>query len=117
MSAFKILEYRERAESLWGLENKEITELELEALLEGKRLWTNINGEYAMTIRLKDRLNELNIDREKREFIKYLEDENKKNDIKANGMGASSERDELIIKARSYREVLQKYKEIIGYDK
>ena len=31
-------------------------------------------------------------------------------------MGASSERDELITKARAYREILQKYKEIIGDD-
>lgn len=54
---------------------------------------------------------------QQKEFIKYLEDENKKFDIKANGMGASSERDELIIKARAYREVLQKYKEIIGDNK
>lgn len=51
---------------------------------------------------------------QQKEFIKYLKDENKKFDIKANGMGASSERDELIIKARAYREVLQKYKEIVG---
>lgn len=64
MSTFKILEYGERADSLWGIENKEITELELEALLEGKRLWTDINWEYAITIRLKDRLKELDIDRE-----------------------------------------------------
>lgn len=64
MSSFKILEYGEKAESLYGIENKEITELELEALLEGKRLWTDINWEYAMTIRLKDRLKELDIDRE-----------------------------------------------------
>lgn len=49
-----------------------------------------------------------------KEFIKYLEDENKKLDIKANGMGASSERDELIIKARTCRKILKKYREIIG---
>ena len=52
--------------------------------------------------------------KQQKEFIKYLEDENKKLDVKANGMGASSERDELITKARAYREILQKYKEIIG---
>lgn len=51
---------------------------------------------------------------QQKQFIKYLEDENKKIDIKANGMGASSERDELITKARAYREILQKCKEIIG---
>ncbi len=73
MSAFKILEYGERADSLYGIENKEITELELEALLEGKRLWTDINWEYAMTIRLKDRLNELDIDRENRELKSQLQ--------------------------------------------
>lgn len=49
-----------------------------------------------------------------KEFIKYLEDENKKLDIKANGMGASSEKDELITKARTCRKILKKYREIIG---
>lgn len=57
------------------------------------------------------------VENQQKEFIKYLEDENKRFDIKANGMGASSERDELITKARAYREILQKYKEIIGDDK
>ena len=57
-----------------------------------------------------------NLENQQKEFIKYLEDENKKLDVKANGMGASSERDELITKARTYREILQKYKEIIGSD-
>ena len=56
----------------------------------------------------------INYENQQKEFIKYLEDENKKLDVKANGMGASSERDELITKARTYREILQKYKEIIG---
>ena len=50
---------------------------------------------------------------QQKRFIKYLEDENTKFDIKANGMGASSERDELITKARAYREILTKYKEIM----
>ena len=54
------------------------------------------------------------VETQQKEFIKYLEDENKKLDVKANGMGASSERDELITKARTYREILQKYKEITG---
>lgn len=49
-----------------------------------------------------------------KEFIKYLEDENKKLDIKANGIGASSERDELITKARTCRKISKKYREIIG---
>lgn len=81
MSSFKILEYREKANSLYGIENKEITELELEALLEGKRLWTDINLEYAITIQLKDRLKELDIDRENKrlhsiikEAIEYIEE-------------------------------------------
>lgn len=51
---------------------------------------------------------------QQKKFIKYLEDENKKLDVKANGMGASSERDELITNARAYRKILQKYKSIIG---
>ena len=55
--------------------------------------------------------------KQQKKFIKYLEDKNKKLDIKANGMGASSERDELITNARAYRKILQKYKEIIGDDK
>jgi len=53
---------------------------------------------------------------QQKEFIKYLEDNEIKIDIKANGMGASSVRDELIIKARAYREILSKYKEIIGME-
>ena len=73
MSDFKILEYGERAKCLYGIENKEITELELEALLEGKRLWTDINWEYAITIRLKDRLNESDLDRENRELKSQLQ--------------------------------------------
>ena len=55
--------------------------------------------------------------KQQKEFIKYLEDKNKKLDIKANGMGASSERDELITNARAYRKILQKYRSIIGDDK
>ena len=74
MSTFKILEYGERADSLWGIENKEITELELEALLEGKRLWTDINWEYAITIRLKDRLKELDIDRENKKLHSIIKE-------------------------------------------
>lgn len=54
---------------------------------------------------------------QQKEFIKHLEDNETKFDITANGMGASSERDELIIKARAYREILSKYKEIVGSDK
>lgn len=74
MSTFKILEYGERADSLWEIENKEITELELEALLEGKRLWTDINWEYAITIRLKDRLKELDIDRENKRLHSIIKE-------------------------------------------
>ena len=61
---------------------------------------------------LNDKCNKL--ENQQKEFIKYLEDKNKKINIKANGMGASSERDELITNARAYRKILQKYKEIIG---
>lgn len=43
-------------------------------------------------------------------LIKYLEDKNKEDDIKANGMPPSSERDELITRARVYRELLERIK-------
>ena len=64
MSDFKILKKGEKAESLYGIENKKITELELEALLDRKRIWTDINWEYAMTIKLKDRSKKLELDKE-----------------------------------------------------
>lgn len=51
---------------------------------------------------------------QQKEFIEYLEFNEKGFDVKANGMGASSERDELIIKARAYREILSKFKEMVG---
>lgn len=84
MSDFKILEYGEKAESLYGIENKKITELELEALLEGKRLWTDINWEYAITIRLKDRLKELELDKEierLKDLVKQLWNNNKSSNL------------------------------------
>lgn len=64
MSDFKILKNGEKAEGLYCLSNKKNTELELAALLDGKRIWTDINGEYAMTIQLKGRFKELELDKE-----------------------------------------------------
>lgn len=74
MSDFEILEQGETARELYGIEDKKITELELEALLEGKRLWTDIYWEYAITIRLKDRLKELDIDRENKRLHSIIKE-------------------------------------------
>lgn len=38
---------------MWGLESYEITEDDLKHLMDGGVLWFEINGEYAMLLRVK----------------------------------------------------------------
>ena len=86
---------------------------ELKKQLENQVMSISCNGEHKVCEYYKQcYFKEI----KQKEFIKYLEDNEIKFDIKANGMSASSVRDELIIKARVYREILSKYKEIIGSD-
>ena len=55
MYNFKILKKGERAEPLYGLETYYFTEKDLKALMEGKRLYADINSEYAIVIKFKDK--------------------------------------------------------------
>ena len=98
MSDFKILKKGEKAESLYGIENKKITELELEALLDGKRIWTDINWEYAMTIQLKDRSKKLELDKEVERLNNIIDGLEKWLIVKTNDNYKYTEYDEVLDK-------------------
>lgn len=50
----QILEKGERADRCYGLYTEELTDEELQALIDGKRLYMTINyGEYAVVLRYK----------------------------------------------------------------
>lgn len=49
----KILNKGERADPLYGLQEEYITDEEIEALRQGKRLYIDINCEYAVVIKYK----------------------------------------------------------------
>ena len=49
--AVRILKKGERADPLWGLEEKIITDEMIEALQQGKRLYLSVNDEYAVVIK------------------------------------------------------------------
>lgn len=53
MYNFTILKKGKKADPLYGLETYYFTEKDLKALIEGKRLYANINSEYAIVIKLK----------------------------------------------------------------
>lgn len=46
-----ILEKGEKADPLWGMGTEYITDKEIEALKNGKRLWLSVNDEYAVVIK------------------------------------------------------------------
>lgn len=48
-----ILEKGEKADSLWGMDTVFITDKEIDALKEGKRLYISVNHEYAIVIKYK----------------------------------------------------------------
>lgn len=50
-----ILKKGEKADSCYGIETEYITDEMIEALKEGKRLYTTINGEYALVIKYRKR--------------------------------------------------------------
>ena len=51
MSDFDIKDKRHKIDPCYGLETREITDEDIEALKSGKRLYTTINGdEYALLI-------------------------------------------------------------------
>lgn len=57
MNDFIILENEEQADPLYGMEKKIITIEDIEALKDGKLLYTDIAGEeYALIIRMKERI-------------------------------------------------------------
>ena len=47
----RILKKGERADPLWGLEEKIITDEMIKALQQGKRLYLSVNDEYAVVIK------------------------------------------------------------------
>lgn len=49
----KILNKGERADPLYGLLGETITDKEIEALKDGKRLYIDVNCEYAVVIKYK----------------------------------------------------------------
>lgn len=49
-----ILEKGEKANPLWGMGIQYITDEEIEALKDGKRLWLSVNDEYAVVIKYID---------------------------------------------------------------
>ena len=62
----KILENGEDFDKLYGWQNYILTKKEIQALLDGKTLYTDINDEYAITIELegnkkKETVNDLSI--------------------------------------------------------
>ena len=48
-----ILEKGEKADPLWGMATEFITDEEIDALKEGKRLYMSVNDEYAVVIKYK----------------------------------------------------------------
>ena len=48
-----ILKKGERAEPWWGMQTEYITDEQIEALKNGRRLWLSVNDEYAVVIRYK----------------------------------------------------------------
>ena len=47
----RILRKGERADPLWGLEEKTITDEMIKKLQQGKRLYLSVNDEYAVVIK------------------------------------------------------------------
>lgn len=48
-----ILEKGERADPMYGLQKEYITEEDIEALKNGRRLYIDVNNEYAVVIKYK----------------------------------------------------------------
>lgn len=46
-----ILEKGEKINTLWGMGTEYITDKEIEALKNGKKLWLSVNDEYAVVIK------------------------------------------------------------------
>ena len=68
----RILEKWQKADPLYGIETHYITEKEIEALIKGKRLYFDVNWEYAVVIKFKSQ--EKTIEREKKKLIKILDE-------------------------------------------
>ena len=68
----RILEKWQKADPLYGMETHYITEKEIKALIEGKRLYFDVNWEYAVVIKFKSQ--EKTIEREKKKLIKILDE-------------------------------------------
>lgn len=54
----KILEKGERADTLYGIQTEYITEEMIEALRNGQRLYTDVQGEYAVIIKYRAKAKE-----------------------------------------------------------
>ena len=54
----KILEKGERADTLYGIQTEYITEEMIDALRKGQRLYTDVQGEYAVVIKYKAKAKE-----------------------------------------------------------
>jgi hypothetical protein len=68
----RILEKWQKADPLYRIETHYITEKEIEALIEGKRLYFDVNWEYAVVIKFKSQKKK--IEREKKKLIKILDE-------------------------------------------
>lgn len=56
MSDFEVYSKREKVDPCYGLDEFSINKEDIEALLNGKKLYTQVNdGEYAITIILEDK--------------------------------------------------------------
>lgn len=54
MKDFTIIDNEDQADPLYGMETKTITIEDIEALKNGKLLYTDIAGEYALIIRMEE---------------------------------------------------------------
>lgn len=56
MSDFEVYSKNKKVDPCYGLEKFSISKSDIEALLDGKKLYTQVNdGEYAVTIILEDK--------------------------------------------------------------
>lgn len=67
----EILKKWQKADPLYGMETHYITEKEIKALMEGKRLYFDVNcGEYAIVIKFKSQKKKIEIEK----LIKILDE-------------------------------------------
>lgn len=71
-----ILEKGQKADTLYGMDIEYITDEQVQALIEGKRLYTNFNGEYALTLKYKEKKQKNNFLNVNKEYLEgYIQGE------------------------------------------